>query len=55
MMVFKGERRKEGPGLNVWEQLRTEMTEAGIKSAIFCSDGIKTLMAKITCLSQRNI
>lgn len=56
MMIFKGEKRKQGPGwlecMGTAEDRNDR--ETGIKSRLFCSDGIKTLMTKITCLSQRN-
>ena len=55
-MIFKGEKGKQGPG---WLECMATAEdrndkETGIKSGLFCSDGAKTLMTKITCLSQEN-
>jgi len=56
-MVFKWEKRKQRPA---WLECMgtaadTNDKETGIKSGLFCSNGIKTLITNITCLSQRNI
>lgn len=55
-MVFKGEKRKQGQGwlecMGTAEDRNDKDT--GIKLGILCSDGIRTLMTKITCLSGIN-
>lgn len=55
-MVFKGEKRKQGPDHLECTGRPEDRNDrdTDITPDLFCSDGIKTLMTKTTCLSQRN-